>query len=91
MVLREDLHDSDFRTIKQHIKTCGHEIKPTLIFFFHLEREAKFYFGRTRPDHCLDLLFFLLALHSSFVLPGSGAYIPCAVRGVEESFLQAAL
>lgn len=47
MLLREDLHDSDFRTTKQHtLKTCGREIKPTPIdLFFHLE--AKVCFGRT--------------------------------------------
>lgn len=35
--------------------------------------------------------FVLPTLHSSFILPGSSAYIPCAVRGVQESFMQAPL
>lgn len=36
----------------------------------------------------LHLQFFISRLHSSFILPGPGAYIPCAVRRIQESFMQ---
>ncbi len=60
-------------------------------FFLILEREARVYFWRDEAEVLPISPVILPTLHSSFILPGSSAYIPCAVRGVQESFVQTPL